>query len=374
MAKFMIAHLEGGRGILQPQTAATMHQSPLDKVNPKSLIPPLNRMELGFFETNINGREVIAHLGDTNEMHTSLHLFLNERTGLYVSFNSRGRDGAVGVLRGQLFQDFADRYFPNTVKDGRVDAATARQHAAAMAGQWQVSRSSLTNFVNILNLIGQSKVTTDEDGNLLVPALHGAGGAPTKWVEIAPYVWRDANGHDRLAAQVENGVPVRWSFDMLSPFMVFDRVPASRSAAWLLPALYASLAVLLLTVLYWPGSWFVRRRYKSPSAMAGVSLRAARAARVMALASVVVLGLWFWLISTIFADGSPGDAALIALEIASSIVFVGAVLIAGWNVREAFRDGRHWTRKLWAVLLLLASLIVLWTAWSYSLLAITAWY
>ena len=161
---------------------------------------------------------------------------------------------------------------------------------------------------------------------------------------------------------------------MLSPFMVFDRVPASRSAAWLLPALYASLAVLLLTVLYWPGSWFVRRRYKSPSAMAGVSLRAARAARVMALASVVVLGLWFWLISTIFADGSPGDAALIALEIASSIVFVGAVLIAGWNVREAFRDGRHWTRKLWAVLLLLATLVVLWTAWSYSLLAITAWY
>ena len=374
MAKFMLAHLENGRGILRPETAATMHQSPLDKVNPKSLIPPLNRMELGFFETNINGREVIAHLGDTNNMHTSLHLFLNDRVGLYASFNSRGRDGAVGVLRGQLFQDFADRYFPSTVRDGRVDPKLAAEHAKAMAGQWQVSRSSLTNFVNVLNLIGQMKVTVDGDGNLLVPGLKGPGGAPIKWVEIAPFVWRDANGHDRLAAQVVDGKPVRWSFDLIAPFMVYDRVPASRSAAWLLPALYASLAVLLLTLLYWPGSWFVRRRYKTPTAMQGASLRAARAARVMALASLLVLVGWFWLISTLFGDGAPGDAVLLLLQIAGCIVFVGAVLIAAWNVREAFRDGRPWTRKLWSVVLLLAMLIVLWTAWSFSLLSITTHY
>ena len=64
MGRFMIAHLANGRGILQPATARTMHQSPLGRVDPMSLIPPLNRMELGFFETNINGREVIAHLCD----------------------------------------------------------------------------------------------------------------------------------------------------------------------------------------------------------------------------------------------------------------------------------------------------------------------
>ena len=53
-------------------------------------------MELGFFETNINGREVIAHLGDTDWFHTSLHLFLKENVGFYVSFNSPGKDGAAG--------------------------------------------------------------------------------------------------------------------------------------------------------------------------------------------------------------------------------------------------------------------------------------
>jgi CubicO group peptidase (beta-lactamase class C family) len=92
---FMIAHLQQGRRrILSPATAAMMHNSPLDKVDPFSLMPPLNRMELGFFETNINGREVIGHLGDTVAFHTSLHFFMARACRLYVSFNSGARKGA----------------------------------------------------------------------------------------------------------------------------------------------------------------------------------------------------------------------------------------------------------------------------------------
>lgn len=375
MAKFMIAHLDGGRGVLRPETAALMHDSPLAKVNPRSLIPPLNRMELGFFETNINGRRVIAHLGDTNQMHTSLHLFLAERTGLYVSFNSAGRDGAAHVARGQLFQDFADRYFPAaTLPAGRVDTATARRHAAALAGHWQVSRSSFTNFVDIANLFGQAEVGADAQGRLVIPSVKGANGVPVRWVEVAPYVWRDPAGHDRLAAQLVDGRPVRWSFDLVSPFMVWDRVPAYRDAAWLLPALYASLAVLLFTLLFWPANWYLRRRYQAAAPLAGVSLRAARAARVMALAELLVLGGWFWLISVLFGDSAPGDAALTLLQLASIVVFVGAVGIAGWNAVVTLRGDRPWTRKLWAALLLVATLVVLWVAAAFHLLALTVFY
>ncbi len=375
MAKFMIAHLDAGRGVLRPETAALMHDSPLAKVNPRSLIPPLNRMELGFFETNINGRRVIAHLGDTNQMHISLHLFLAQRTGLYVSFNSAGRDGAAHVARGQLFQDFADRYFPGaTLPAGRVDAATTRRHAAALAGHWQVSRASFTNFVDIANLFGQAEVGADAQGRLVIPSVKGANGVPIAWVEVAPYVWRDPAGHDRLAAQLVDGQPVRWSFDLVSPFMVWDRVPAHRNAAWLLPALYASLAVLLLTALYWPANWYLRRRYQGIASLAGVSLRAARAARIIALAVLLVLGGWFWLISVLFGDSAPGDTWLTLLQLASIVVFVGAVGIAGWNALVTLRGDRPWTRKLWAVLLLLATMVVLWIAAVFHLLALTVFY
>lgn len=374
MAKFMIAHLENGRGILRPETAALMHDGPLARIHPRSLIPPLNRMALGFFETNINGRRVIAHLGDTNQMHTSLHLFLAERTGLYVSFNSAGREGAAHVVRGQLFQDFADRYFPGTARDGRVDTATAAEHARAMAGHWQVSRGSFTNFVDILNLFGQAEATVDAQGHLVIPSVKGANGVPIAWVEIAPYVWRDPSGHDRLAAQLVDGKPVRWSFDLVAPFMVWDRVPVGRSAAWLLPALYASMAVLLLTVLFWPAAWFVRRRYRATASLSGTALRAARAARIMALADLLMLGGWFWLIMVLFGDAAPADGWLLLAEIASNIIFIGAVGISGWNAWLALRDARPWTRKLWAVLLFLATLVLLWVAWAFHLLAITVQY
>ena len=253
MAKFMLAHLDHGKGLLSPEAAAQMQNAPLDKFNPVSLLPPLNRMRLGFFETNINGREVIGHLGDTEFFHTSLHLLMKEGVGIYFSFNSGGREGQVQTLRWSLFEDFADRYFPaSTAAEARPDGKTAAEHAAMMAGNWQVSRTAWSNPIAVLQLIGQTKVAVGPKGGLLIPELLGANKLPREWEEIAPFVWREKGGHDLLAAKVENGKVVRWSFGLLAPFMVFDRVPAHRSSGWIMPAASVSLGVLLLTVLFWP--------------------------------------------------------------------------------------------------------------------------
>ena len=46
-----------------------------------------------------------------------------------------------------LFHDFADRYFPGERRDGRVDAETAAQHAAMMAGHWVNSRRFESGFL-----------------------------------------------------------------------------------------------------------------------------------------------------------------------------------------------------------------------------------
>src|SRR3546814_18533008 len=59
MVKFMIAHLNQGGPLLDPQTTRMMHGTTLD------MIQPLNRMALGFYEQDINGHDVIAHGGDT---------------------------------------------------------------------------------------------------------------------------------------------------------------------------------------------------------------------------------------------------------------------------------------------------------------------
>ena len=378
MAKFMLSHLSDGRGVLRPETAQLMHHAPVAGLDPMAILPPLNAMALGFFETNVNGREVIAHLGDLQGFHSSLHLFLADNVGIYYSFNSGGKAGASGTLRAALFNDFADRYFPGPEASGQVDAKTSAEHARMMAGLWQNSRRSDSSFLKAIGLMGQAKVSVGPKGELLVPSLTGTNGRAREWVEVAPFVWRDRYGGDRLAAKVVNGQVVRWSMDMMSPFMVFDRVPAGLASTWILPALYASLAVLLLTFLYWPGSWFVRRRYGATLAVEGHGRRAYRATRIMALLDLVVLGGWVVAISVMFADlaklTAGFDPVLWLLQIAGAIVFVGAVGIAGWNLWVTVRDGRRWTRVAWNVLILLATLMVLYVAIRFNLIAMTVHY
>ena len=72
MGRFMIAHLQNGAGILQPETAQLMHSTA------NVPIPGLNGMALGFYQHNVNGHRVIAHGGDTNAFHSDLHLFIDD--------------------------------------------------------------------------------------------------------------------------------------------------------------------------------------------------------------------------------------------------------------------------------------------------------
>jgi hypothetical protein len=376
MAQFMLAHLGGGATgsgrILKPETAEMMHNTPT------TILPPLNRMELGFFETNINGREVIAHLGDTQVFHTSLHLFLADNVGLYISMNSAGTAVGAHTIRGSLFADFADRYFPSTEHDGRVDAKKSAQHVKMMAGSWQASRRMETGFVRALQLIGQTDVTANDKGELVIPALKDASGAPTRWVEIAPFVWRDAHGHDRVAAKLVDGKVVRWSMDMESPFVVFDRTPASIASSWILPLTYVSLAILLLAFLHWPVSALVRRSYKATLPVEGRARQAYRLVRLFSGLVLVVLIGWAIVVTSMFSDlsnlTSDSDGKLWFMQIVGLIVFLGTVGLAAWNVLLAWKTGRRWPSKVGAVLILLAALMMLYVAFTFGLLDMTVNY
>ena len=383
MARFMIAHLQGGQldgnRILSAETAALMHDSPLGPVNPMSIIPPLNRMELGFFETNINGREVIGHLGDTVVFHSSLHLFMKEGVGLFLSLSSRGKAGASNTLRGALFQDFADRYLPNTAPaDGVVDPKVSAEHARMMSGLWWASRRAESSFLSLAYVIGQTEVSVGPKGELVIPGILGPNDRPREWVEIAPFVWRDRNGHDRLAAKVVDGAVVRWAFDFVSPFELFDRVPVAKSRAWIMPGAYIGIGVLLLTFLHWPVGWFVRRRYHAPHGLAAAALRAHRAMRLFAGLSVLLVAVWGVSITSLFrsVDGLAGgfDAFLWGLQLAGLIIFVGAVLASFWHLGLSLRDRRHWTRVLWNTLAFLSTAMLLYVAFSFGLIALSVRY
>ncbi|MDL2358531.1 MAG: serine hydrolase, partial [Pseudomonadota bacterium] len=300
MGHFMIAHLQDGRyganRILGEATARQMHATAL------TILPPLHRMLLGFYETTVNGHRAISHAGDTQWFHSDLSLFLDDGLGLYISMNSTGSEGAAHKVREALFKGFADRYLPGPNAEGRVDAATAKLHAQQMAGLYENSRRTEDSFISLTNLVGQSKVAVTAEGALSVPSVTGIDGLPVKWREVAPYVWRDINSSDRLAAKVVDGHVQRWSFEPVSPFMVFEPVPWWKSSGWLLPAVGAGLLALLLTVLAWPASALVRRHYKTRYQLTGSDARAHRVIRVAALVELAVFVAAIWLMVVMLGD------------------------------------------------------------------------
>ena len=376
MTHFMIAHLQDGAyrdtRILQPATAQRMHDSPL------TLLPPLNRMELGFYETNINHREVIGHLGDTQYFHTALHLFLKEHVGFYVSFNSLGEGGTAIELRGALFEDFADRYFPDTERDGPdikhaggVAPDTAAQHARMLAGTWVLSRRFESNFANVTELLGQVTIRVGPKGELVWPQL-GLNDPPRHWIETAPFLWRDTGSHRWLAAKVVDNQVVRWSLDAFSAYAVFDRVPWYKNSTWLLPLLYASIAALVSTLILWPIRAILRRYYGATLALEPRT-RAFRVSRIAAAVMVAAVAGWTITLAILSSDlenmASRFDPVLWAIEIGGSIAFIGGCTAMFWNLRVAWTGPRRWAARIWSIVLALSSLIVLWIAIAFRLLS-----
>jgi len=371
MGRFMIAHLQDGRlgdaRILKPETARLMHDTRT------SLMAPLEGIELGFYDQDINGHRVIAHDGDLRFFHSGLSLFIEDGVGLYVSLNSAGVPGGLDPVRGMLFEGFADRYFPAVAHDGVVDDRTAAEHAELAAGHYLSARGSYSNFLATLGLFSQLSVVANADDTISVSILNDPSGMPRKYREIAPFLWREVGGHDRVGALVRGGRVVRVSSDLLSGVMVYDRAPALLSAGWISPAAVASLTVVLLTALAWPVGALVRRRYHAPFPLAGARATALRGARVGALALLVAVAGWGGL-ATIFA-GMPDvytmpwlNGLILALEALTLLATLGATAAAACQLVTVWKGPSGWFGKFWSVLLAVACLVILWIAYQGNLM------
>jgi CubicO group peptidase (beta-lactamase class C family) len=371
MGRFMIAHLQNGRygdnTILEPETAKLMHGTAL------TILPAVNRMLLGFYETNRNGHRAIAHAGDTYVFHSDLHLFVDDGVGIFISMNSAGKEGASGAIRGALFEQFADRYLPGEEAGGQVDGPTAHAHAGLMAGIYDNSRRSSSSFLSALGLMGPAKVIVNPDTTISLAMLTSLNGEPKRWRETRPFVWREVDGKDVLAAKVENGRVVMFSGDMISPFMMFLPTPWWRSPGWLTPLAEASIAALLLTLILWPVAALVRRHYRAPFPLQGRDAVAHRRMRLAALAVALVLVAWGWtvtrLLSEISALSSKTDPWIWALQLLSLVAFVGAAAVALWHARVVWTGKRRWPAKAWSAVLALACTTLLYVAVVFKLIA-----
>jgi len=153
---------------------------------------------------------------------------------------------------------------------------------------------------------------------------------------------------------------------------VFDRAPWYKDPAWLAPALYVSLGLLLLAALSWPVGAIARRRYKAANAYEGRRLRLQRIWHGWQWLALATLAGWVTFITVGFSSlsllGGPLDPLLYTLQVLTPIAFIGLIALAGWNLRQVFLEKRRWFVKVWAVALLLSAAVLLWVVAAFHLI------
>jgi CubicO group peptidase (beta-lactamase class C family) len=357
MARFMIAHLDGGYNgyklLNNPQLMyAQQHQ----------FDPPLAAFALGFYHEDRNGQTVIAHAGDTNYFHSDMHLILGAHVGLFMSVNSAGRQGAAEPLREALFHNFMDRYFPAPAPD-LPTVSTAQHDAKLMQGLYWSSRRADSSFLRILNLLGQATVTATPDGTITVSDLVDAARAPEVWREVGPFQWADRSG-GRLVAVVKDGKVDNYMTDELPPVLEFMPVPGWAQASWNMPALCVTIAILLGALLFWPLQIFIRWRYKQTFPLSGRRALTYRLARASAAVQLAGFAAYFTMFNLLIGGGLNADPSLIPLLVTCKVLcMVGllGVFVEAWNTATVWRVApSSWWAKTASVVLLLGGVGFAW--------------
>jgi CubicO group peptidase (beta-lactamase class C family) len=336
MTHFMIAHLQNGKyngaQILKPETAQMMHT--------RQALPAgdaLNAMCLGFYEETMNGHRIFGHGGDTVYFHSDLHLMPDANLGFFVSYNSPGK-GTVSN-RSALWQYFLNRYFPYPTPTPPA-IASAASDAKELTGGYMVSRRIDGNFMSASSFPGETKLTAKSDGTITVDELKGFDGQLIKFREIAPKVYQNIDGQEKLAFY--QGYDGRTTFGMDYPFMVFQKVGLLQSKAFNYVVLFGSLAIMLVAVLFWPIAAWIRRHYGAALALTPRECRLRLWTRVICIIDLIVVGGFVWLLSLtddIAALNDHLDKWIHLLQILGVIGVVGS-LIAIYNAVVAWRSAQ----------------------------------
>ncbi|MFW5415875.1 beta-lactamase family protein [Nocardiopsis sp. CNT-189] len=347
MARFMLGHLgeAGDRSPLSTETLRLMHAPALGEEELGGLAAG-PRMALGLFEQDRNGRRIVGHGGDTALFHAHMQLYPDEGTGVFVALNGTGEGDDV---RQSILDGFTDRYFPDEGKDGTGVQPTAAEHAAMAEGTYEVSRMPWSTFMTITGpLMGQTRVTAQEDGTLLF-APWPYTGRPTLFEEVEPWVWREVDGRTRVAMRVEGG---RVEAINLDAAITLQAVDGMRDADTARPVLLASAAVLLTVLASVPAGALLRRLTGRPRRdPAGRTARVlTRMGAACALASLAGWGIVF---TRIMEFQAVGQGTLYMLLL-GQLLGAAAIAPAAVVLFEAVRRRAGWKRCLGAVLVLSA--------------------
>ncbi|WP_064749163.1 serine hydrolase domain-containing protein [Lysobacter antibioticus] len=362
MAAFMNAQLGAGRYgdavLLQPHSVQRLHAA---NWRP---IAGLDAIGLGFFRRDGRGPLAIGHGGATEAFQSMLVLLPEHGVGLFVSASGPGRAGRA--LHRDLVDGVIRRYFPSPAP-ARPTLATARLHGEQIAGHYENSRSSASNFLAIARLLGGASIRVHDDATVSVSTLRTTDGRPKRWREVGPYLWQEVGGDSLLAAKLRGQQVIAVSSDDVPAAMWLQPVPAWRSPAWVLPVLGLAFALQLAAVVLWPVAALVRRHLRRGLGLDARALRWRRWLQAGVVANVALVSLWAWILARIESSVRMLDGGLdgwLRLAQALGLMSVATATVAVLYAHRLWRSPPHRLRRACAVAIALACAATVWAVFA----------
>ena len=367
MTRFMLALLNGGSldgtTILRPESLDAMQSRVFE------LHSNLHAMGLGFMEYSQHGHTMWGHGGDTLLFHSDMFLIPDARVGVFVSYNSGGNRPGSG--RGELQRAFMRRYFPET-ETPPLPVQDTIEHGRKVSGVYENSRKSQTNRLRIMALVGQTSVTSDKAGVLTIEDAKNLRGQPKRWREVAPYVYEEINGPDRVAfRRDENGNVV----DMLPnmPISIGQRASGLQSKALLIPLVGGSTAFIQLTLLLSPFAAIIRKRYGRallPDSRTRLWFVLSRLVCLLLVGMLVAFALPFaWVNNDVAYLGDKINPWLRTSQVLGWLGAAGLLVLAIATLRFWRTAGIRWWTRVHSTLLLFAGVVFVWFAWQWHMLS-----
>jgi CubicO group peptidase (beta-lactamase class C family) len=193
MARFMIAHLQGGFygdastevRILEETTAQQMHTT---QYTPD---PRFLGIAYGFFDFSQNGQRTIGHRGVARPMNSLLLLLPDQNLGVFVTYNSAG-GGYLADPHSGLQNAFFDHYYPASAAVSLQSPADFTDRAGRFVGSYRFSSTPSTTAIKIMVLMGLYTVEISDPGDGTL--LFNYSGVKLRFVEVEPLYFRQVDG------------------------------------------------------------------------------------------------------------------------------------------------------------------------------------
>jgi CubicO group peptidase (beta-lactamase class C family) len=336
MARFMIAHLQGGFygdpaaevRILEEATARQMH-STLYTSDPRLL-----GTAYGFFDFSDNGQRTIGHSGTAEPMHSLLLLLPDQNLGVFVAYNTLGA-GDLTIQHLGFQRAFFDHYYPAPVVEPIQPPTDFAEQASHFVGSYRMTRSAYTTLEKFRGALGMTVIQISDPGDGTLAMISPWG--EWRFVEVEPLYFRQVDAPFYIVFREDDRGRITHLFTDYTPQFGFERLNWYETPGFNM-ALFIGCVLVFLSMIIIALIRAIRNRRQT-----GVQERNPKGARTASWIILVICILNLLFVAGLFLWNNPYPSlgiplqfqVVLGLGVLSAVLTVGALvyMVLAWKDR-----------------------------------------